>query len=1458
MALRLQPEIAPGIAIVAIGASAGGLEACTKLLEAMPSAVPFAMILVQHLDPTHDSLMVELLAEHTPMPVQQAEDGMAIAAGRLYVIPPGVSLAVDKGALRLSTPRERHGARLPFDFLLRSLAAGQGPTSACVVLSGSGSDGSGGVVALSAAGGLVIAQDPEEAGYDGMPRSAIATGAVALVLDVANIPHALLADGRLLAPGEVPRAGGAATPEFAAIIALLRTETGHDFSLYKPGTLARRIERRMTLTASADMGAYLAHLRRDADERTQLASDLLINVTSFFRDPAVFARLAEDVIPAMIRGHKSAEPLRVWVAGCSTGEETYSLAMLFREGMAELRPELKLQIFASDVDEQAVATARAGHYPATTAGGISAARLARFFTREEGGYRVLPELRSAIVFTVQDVLADPPFSRLDFVSCRNLLIYLRPEAQARVVGAFHFALRQGGILLLGTSETVGDAAGRFELVSKGDRLYRHVGRSRAGDFPFPVGNPTGAGIRARIPAPTSAPSRLAALATLGQRLVLDAYAPASVLLNARYECLYALGPVERFLQVAPGHATLDVLALAREGIRPKLRLALKQAAQENARVTLGNIHFVREGVSVTLSIDVQPVLSAGEALLLASFVEGPTADLTSGGGGRRRVPRVEELERVLAATRLDLQGAIHSLEVSSEEHKAVHEEALSVNEEFQSTNEELLTSKEELQSLNEELTALNSQLQETLERQRTMSNDLQNILYSTDVATLFLDTSLNIRFFTPATRALFNLIPGDIGRPLADLHSLAGDPALPGDARAVLHDSKPIECEIEAGGTWFTRRVLPYRGLDNGVEGVVITFTDITERKRTARALNEAKRQAEVANAAKSRFLASASHDLRQPLQTLTLIQGLMVKKPAPERLERLVARMDDTLGAMSGMLNTLLDINQIEAGIVQPEVVRFPLDAVLTGLRDEFIYHAEAKGLGLRVVPCGLQIDSDPRLLEQMLRNLLSNALKYTQTGRVLLGCRRWTMPDGASMLAIEVWDTGIGIPAEQFGAIFEEYRQLDNAARERSRGLGLGLPIVKRLGDLLGHVVRVASRPGRGAVFAIDVAIPAVGSGAPPLLAPPLKAAEASVTAPKGPGPPGGEILLIEDDPEVRELLALYLREEGSRPTAVCDGAEALDLMARKAVRPDVILADYNLPGGMNGVQLIAALRRQAGRAIPAVMLTGDTSAAVMRDIAAQECVQLHKPVRLAQLREAILTLMPSLPPAGPKVAGTPKVLIIDDDEQLRRALRDVLEDDGNAVEDYDSCEAFMAVHALNASEASGLCLLLDASLPGMSGIALLHRLRAAGDRLPAIIITGQGDANVAVEAMKAGAFDYLEKPVGRCALLAAVRHALLLSLDTGKRSAWRDAAAGSIAGLTERQRQVMGMVVAGHSSKNIAADLGISQRTVENHRAAIMEKTGSASLPALARLAMTAAWSGPAATDAAALPAREDALP
>ena len=1415
-------------------------------MEALPAGTGMAFVLIQHLDPTHESMMVELLAGQTSMTVRQAAEGMPLEPEHLYVIPPATYLGVGNGVLHLTPPQARHGARLPFDYFLHSLAQEYGPRAICIVLSGTGGDGSLGLAAVKAKGGHVIAQDPGEAGYDGMPRSAIATGGVDLVLPIARIPEALAGFNRAGQAKEGAHPADSNRDWLPTIIELFRSRTSHDFSLYKEGTLQRRIERRMAMCAIAtdDKDRYLEFLRRDTGELDLLAKDMLINVTSFFRDPKVFDLLADTIVPDLIRDHSPDRPLRIWIAGCSTGEETYSLAMLFQEGIAAANSGVRLQVFASDVDADAVASAREGVYPATIEAEVSAERLARFFSKDDRGYRILPALRASVVFTVQDVLADPPFSRLDLVSCRNLLIYLRPEAQARVLSVFHFALREGGILLLGSSEAAGTVAGRFEEISKNARLYRHVGRSRPGEYVFWKGAAGMSRIAAR-PEPDQAPSRQAALAELCSRMVIETYAPTTILINARNECLYMLGPVDRYLRVAPGLPIHDLLAMAREGVRTKLRSAIQQAGRENARIVLPGGRTTDEGSARSFSIAVQPVASEGEQLMLIAFIDDPQRetrrDLPPAAPGDD--PRFADLTQELEATKTELREAIHSLEMSSEEQKAINEEALSVNEEFQSTNEELLTSKEELQSLNEELTALNTQLQETLEQQRTTSNDLQNVLFSADVATLFLDPALNIRFFTPATKALFNVIPGDIGRPLADLNSLASDGGLLADARAVLRTSTPLECEIEArNGAWFTRRVLPYRTHDNGVEGVVITFVDITAIRHAADALEAAKREAQLANIAKSRFLAAASHDLRQPLQTLALLQGQLARTAESDDTRRLVARLDDTLESMSSMLNTLLDINQIEAGTIRSEAADFPIDDMFERLRDEFGFHAQAAGLAFRVVPCGLVIHSDPRLLEQMVRNLLSNALKYTESGKVLLGCRR-----RKESVSIEIWDTGVGIPDKDLQTIFGEYHQLGRIEPEGSRGLGLGLSIVQRLGDLLGHRVQVRSDPGKGSVFAIVVSLP---QGATALRRPRVPAGTDVETVDAALRT--GAILVIEDDPQMRELLGLLLEGEGHFMATAADGGAAIDLVARGAVCPDIILADYNLSSGINGLQVSAKLREMLQRHIPVVILTGDISTEVLREIARADCVQLNKPVKMTELSRVVQRLLPVSQAAGPGHApprpqptrdpAARVAFVVDDDREIRDAMRTVLEDVGWAVETFSTSEAFLEAYR----PVRESCLLVDAYLPGMSGLELLRRLREEGDRVPTIVITGFGDVPMAVQAMKAGASDFIEKPVGPDELLASIAHALEQALDSARLSAWRSTAANCISALTPRQREIMDLILAGHPNKNIAADLRISQRTVENHRAAIMKKTGAKSVPALARLALAAAWNGSGTAD------------
>ena len=1548
--------------VVGLGASAGGLDSFRRFFDALPANCGMAFVLIQHLDPKHQSMMVDLLTGHTSMTVLQATDGMHLERDHVYLIPPGAYLAIEDGTLRLSKPRERHGARMPFDFFLRSLAEECGERAICAILSGTGTDGSLGLKAVKEKGGLVIVQDPEEAAFDGMPRSAIMSGGADLVLTVAKIPQALVRYSRrtyveagragLRSPNHVEEA-------FADIVDLLATKTPHDFSLYKQGTLQRRIERRMAMAGLESSARYLQVLREDPGERELLAKDLLINVTQFFRDPAAFDVLAQKIIPELVQRQTLDRPLRIWVPGCSTGEEAYSITMLFLEQIAAAKRNIKLQVFASDIDADCIAFARNGIYPESIEADVPPTRLARFFTKEDHNYQVVRELREAVVFTGQSLLADAPFSRLDLVSCRNLLIYLSPEAQRKILSLFHFALREQGVLFLGSSETIGSVSDCFQPINKKHRIYRHVSRSRPGEVEFPRGTSD----TVRLPTKGMAQQtshRRSTFGELSQRTLLEAYAPASVLINAKHEGLYYFGSADRYLKIVAGEDTRDVLAMAREGLRAKLRSAIQRAKQEHARVTVTGAQVKRNGGSIGVSIIALPVESDGGGLILISFVDDPAPEprpvrAVESAGDASRITR---LERELEATREDLQSAIRDLEIANEEQKAINEEAMSVNEEFQSTNEELETSKEELQSLNEELTALNSQLHETVEQQRATSNDLQNILDSTDVATLFLDSDLSIRFFTPAAKSLFNVIASDVGRPLADLTRRFEDDHLLPDARAVLANHEPVRREVKADdGGWFIRGMLPYRSEDSAIEGVVITFAgisemkaaereieaarayldsiiatirqplvvldeelrvisasssfdrifsvkaeeligrhllatgdhldvpalreflgsiqargttindhevdielpslgrrtfsmsarllreepsakrkilvaivDVTEAKREGKALEAAKSEAERANIGKSRFLAAASHDLRQPLQTISLLQGMLEKRVHDQATLKLVRRLDQTVSTMSSLLDKLLDINQLEAGIVRPAIVDFPINRLLDEMRTEFTFHTSSNGLGWRVIRSSLTARSDPRLLEQIVRNLLSNAVKYTNDGKLLLGCRR-----RGDRLRIEVWDTGPGIPELELQAIFEEFHQLDNPARERSKGLGLGLAIVQRLADLLGHNVDVRSRLGAGSVFTIEVPLGRGGVADLPV----QRQSETQESTPTR-----GTILIVEDDPAVLEMLQLLFDDEGHRTLVAADGHKALELVAQGSIPPDLIIADYNLPKGLNGLEIIASLQERLQRPIPAIILTGDISTDSLREIARHGCVHLNKPVRARELTRLAQRLLAKPSSAAPdSVQQLPlclerdessTVFVVDDDRAVGEAMRDLLHENGYSVELFADGPAFLEAYRPGREG----CLLVDALMPGMSGVELIERLKAEGHELPAIVITGSGAVPMAVQAMKAGAADFIEKPIGHEELLASVERALDQTRDTATLSASRETAAIRVASLTTRQRQILDLVLAGHPSKNIAADLGISQRTVDNHRAAIMRKTGSKSLPALIRTALAAA--------------------
>ena len=819
--------------VVGMGASAGGLASFESFFRAMPPRSGLAFVLIQHLDPTHASLTAELVAKHTSMPVVQLAGDTLVEPEHVYVIPPNKYLSIEGSTLRLTAPSEPRGQRMPIDLFLRSLAKARQERAVGIVLSGTGTDGALGLKEIQAAGGMTMVQEPETAQYDGMPCSAIAAGGVDYVLPIEGMPAALLTPprhahvGGKVVPIPVPEE---TTDDLDGILAILRTRSKVDFSQYKKGTLRRRIQRRMGLRHVAKIADYARIVRDDAEERSGLSKDLLIVVTSFFRDPEVWQILDREVIARIVEGKRAGQPLRIWVPGCATGEEAYSLAILFMERLDLAKKSCPLQIFASDVENDALDVGRAGLYPKSIAADISPERLRRFFVKEEHGYRVNQALRGAVIFACQNLLSDPPFSKTDLVSCRNTLMYFEAGVQEKVVALLHFSLLEHGFLVLGTAETIGGHEDLFEPVSKKYRIYRRIGPTRHDKVEFPMASEPRPSARVPLTA-TVTPNRLLALT---QQILFDRFVPASVIINRKGEILQFSGPTRRYLDQPSGPPTQDIFAQVREGLQTKLRAAVRRAIRQNKPVTLVGTRLRRGKTLSMVKVSVEPLQGPSdvEGLLLVAFEDEPVAPSrapSSTGkptrGGDKTL--VRQLEWDLKTARQELRNTAEQFETTNEELKASNEEVMSANEELQSTNEELQTSKEELQSLNEELNTVNAQLQSKVDEVDRTNDDLNNLLASANLATIFLDSDFRIRRFTAAVTKLFTLIPSDVGRPLSDIVQRFTDPDILTDARLVLDKLTPVRKEVRTHeGLWYMRETLPYRSRDNRIEGVVITFSD--------------------------------------------------------------------------------------------------------------------------------------------------------------------------------------------------------------------------------------------------------------------------------------------------------------------------------------------------------------------------------------------------------------------------------------------------------------------------------------------------------------------------------------------------------------------------------------------------------------------------------------------------------
>ncbi len=818
--------------------------AIEQFLKHMPDNTGMALVIVQHLDPTRKGMLVKLLQRATSMPVIQAKQRTAVRANHVYVIPPNRDMALQDGLLHLTAPSKPRGLRLPIDLFLYSLAMERGKQSIGVILSGMGSDGTLGLRTIKEQQGGTFVQDPASAKFSGMPSSATSAGLADVVAPAEELPNRILTfrqNPTLRSAVEYPRDVDDRS-SLDKIIVLMRSQTGHDFSMYKKSTLYRRIERRMSLHQIANIADYTRYLHDNSQEIPVLFNEFLIGVTSFFRDAPAWEQLRQQMLPARFVEHPEDRELRAWVAGCSTGEEAYSLAIVFREAAAQVSPagSLQLQIFATDIDSRAVDVARQGYYSTHQVANVSAERLKRFFVPYEGGYRISQEIREMVIFAPQTVIMDPPFAKLDILSCRNLLIYFSAELQRALIPLFHYSLKLGGLLLLGSSETVGSFNNLFSSVDDKSCFYRRIDTSLGPEMlDFPASFSPARPGSARTVAPMSRTILSAAdLPLHANRILLAQHCPTAVLVSDRGSIIYINGRSGKYLEPAAGTANWNIFAMARAGLRHELDFAFAKAQREKRTVVRSGLKAGNDDETQTVDVVVQPLtepeIMCGLVLVVFRDVQAPPKRKSAARklGVTLSALDVGELQQELALAREEIGNMRQAQQNSQEEYRSANEELESANEELQSANEEMTTSREEMQSLNEELHTVNRELQIRLNDLAQSNSDMSNLLNSTDIATLFLDSKLCIHRFTPRAAKIIKLLPTDLGRPVTDLASDLEYPQMTEDAVAVLRTLIPIDKPVTArSGLWIAVRMMPYRTVENRIDGLVITFTDITTIK---------------------------------------------------------------------------------------------------------------------------------------------------------------------------------------------------------------------------------------------------------------------------------------------------------------------------------------------------------------------------------------------------------------------------------------------------------------------------------------------------------------------------------------------------------------------------------------------------------------------------------------------------
>jgi two-component system, chemotaxis family, CheB/CheR fusion protein len=1089
-----------GFFVVGLGASAGGIKAFKEFFTRVPTESGMAYVVILHMSPEHDSKLTEILQLTTQIPVTQVMETVRIKPDHVYVIPPNRSLSMRDGHLALSEMTRVEERRAPVDIFFRSLAESNDSRAVCVILSGTGANGSMGLKRIKEFGGIVLAQDPKEAEYTDMPRNAIATGMVDYIMPVAQMPAKIIAYkdhlGAVYIPTEPLERHETDEQALRDIFTQLRVRTGHDFANYKRATVLRRIERRINVYELPDLQSYARLLHERPEEPRALLKDLLISVTNFFREPAAFQALEKNIIPKLFEGKHVGDNVRVWVAGCATGEEAYSIAMLLAEYASSSVNAPNLQVFATDLDDQSIAVAREGYYTEAEVTDVSPERLRRFFTKEGEGYRVRRELRETVLFAAHNIIRDPPFSHLNLVSCRNLLIYLNRTAQDKVMEVLHFALRPGGYLFLGTSESINGAGDLFVTVDKDHHIFQSRAVTTRMSFLLPE-----LPLASRIDQPqreerdaARAHERLSYL-DLHQRL-LEQFGPPSALVNENYDIVHLSERVGQYMQFTGGEPSNNLLRVVRPELRLDLRTALYQAVQKRANVEARGLQVRVNDRTQIVNLIVRPVMrddDPARGFILVIFEEVQEKERSDGvvtvDSISQAEPVAHQLEEELMRVKAQLRATIEQYEVQHEELKASNEELQAMNEELRSAAEELETSKEELQSVNEELTTVNQELKIKIEELSQANNDFQNLMASTEIGTIFLDRYLRVKLFTPRARDIFNLIPADVNRPLLDITTRLKYPNLLDDVKRVLDKLQPVEQEVQTrDGGWYLVRMLPYRTTEDRIDGVVITFIDNTVRKAAAETLRRTRDELEVRVKERTGDLQTANETLRNEVRerkvAVDRARGLLrrIVTAQEDERNRMARNLHDHLGQQLAALRLKLDVVKDKGGeqgdfnqmIEQAQIIakqidtdvdflswelrplsldRLPLVTALSHFVQEWSKHFN---IPAEFHTSDAEIDRFPQDIETNLYRIaqeaLNNIYKHAQATRVEVIFER-----RADHIVLIIEDNGRGFDTNEVAVQGEEEKGMGlTGMRERAALIGGRLEIESQAGDGTTIIIR------------------------------------------------------------------------------------------------------------------------------------------------------------------------------------------------------------------------------------------------------------------------------------------------------------------------------------------------------------------------------------------------------------------